>query len=74
MLVIISWYDGVKYGTLECEHMNSWDNYGDECDSKIQMYLFVTIDVLGGVVEIGPSSRQKQPQVEQVCKFHLSFS
>jgi hypothetical protein len=54
--------------------MNSWDNYGDECDSKIQMYLFVTIDVLGGVVEIGPSSRQKQPQVEQVCKFHLSFS
>jgi hypothetical protein len=61
MLVIISWYDGVKCGTLECEHMNSWDNYGNECDLKIQMYWFVTIDVLGGAVGIGPSPRQKQP-------------
>ena len=61
MLVTISWYDGVKCGTLECEHMNSWNKYGDKCDSKIQMYWFVTIDVLGGVIGIGPSSRQEQP-------------
>jgi hypothetical protein len=61
MLVTISWYDGVKYGTLECEHMNSWNKFGDECDSKIQMYWFVTIDVVGGAVGIGPSSRQEQP-------------
>jgi hypothetical protein len=53
MLVTISLYDGVKYGTLECEHMKSWNKYGDECDSKIQIYWFVTIDVLGGAVGIG---------------------
>jgi hypothetical protein len=61
MLVKISLYDGVKYGTLEREHMNSWKKYGDDCDSKIQMYWFVTIDVLGGAVGIGPSSGQGQP-------------
>jgi hypothetical protein len=61
MLVTISWYDGVKCGTLVCEHMNSWKKYGDECDKKIQMYCFVTIDVLGGAVGIRPSSRQEQP-------------
>jgi hypothetical protein len=38
----------VKCGTLECEHMNSWNKYSDKCDSKIQMYWFMTIDVLGG--------------------------
>jgi hypothetical protein len=41
--------------------MKSWNKYGDECDSKVQMYWFVTIDVLGGAVGIGPSSRQGQP-------------
>jgi len=61
MLVTISLYDGVKCGTLECEHMNSWIKYGDECDLKIQMYCFVTIDILSGTVEIGPSSGQGQP-------------
>jgi hypothetical protein len=25
-------YDGVKCGTLECERMNFWNKYGDECD------------------------------------------
>ena len=60
MLVTISLNDGVKCGTLECEHMNSWNKYGDECDSKIQMYWFVTIDVLSDVVGIGPSSGQGQ--------------
>jgi hypothetical protein len=61
MLVTISLYDGVKCGTLECSHMGSWNKYGDECDSKIQMYWFVTIDVLGGVAGIRSSSRQGQP-------------
>jgi hypothetical protein len=41
--------------------MNPWNKYGDECDSKIQMYWFVTIDVLGGEVGIEPSSGQGQP-------------
>jgi len=61
MLATISLYNGVKCGTLECEHMNSWIKYGDECDSKIQMYWFVTIDVLGVAVGTGPSSGQRQP-------------
>jgi hypothetical protein len=61
MLVTISLYDGVKYGTLECEHMDSWNKYGDEYDLKMQMYWFVAIDVLGGVVGIGPSPGQGQP-------------
>jgi hypothetical protein len=38
--------------------MDSWNKYGDECDLKMQMYLFVVIDVLGGVTRIGPSSGQ----------------
>jgi hypothetical protein len=61
MLVTISFYDGVKCGTLECEHMNSWYKYGDKCDLKIQMYWSVSIDVLGSVVGIGPSPGQGQP-------------
>jgi hypothetical protein len=61
MFVTISLYDGVKCGTLECEHMNSWNKYSDECDSKIQMYWFMTIDVLGGAAGIGPSSGQGKP-------------
>ena len=47
------------------EHLNVlydfWNAYGDECDSKIQMYWFVTIDDLGGAVGIGPSLGQGQP-------------
>jgi hypothetical protein len=58
MLVTILLYDGVKCGTLEREHMNSWNKYGDECDSKTQMYWFVIIDVLGGAVGIGLLSGQ----------------
>jgi len=65
MPITISLYDGVKCetfkcGTFKCEYMNSWNKYGDECDSKIQIYSFVTIDVLSGVVRIRPSSRQGQ--------------
>jgi len=45
MLVIISLYDSVKRGTLECEHMDSWNKYGDECYLKMQMFWFVAIDV-----------------------------
>jgi hypothetical protein len=52
----------VIYGTLEYEHVYSWNIYGDElCDYRMQMYVFVTIDVLGGVTEIGPSIRQRHP-------------
>jgi len=36
------------------------NKYGDECDLKMLMYLFVPIDVLGGVVGIGPSPGQGQ--------------
>jgi hypothetical protein len=59
--VTISLYDGVKCGTLECENMNSWNKFGDEYDLRMQMYWFVTIDVLGGVAGIEPSPRQGQP-------------
>jgi hypothetical protein len=61
MFVTISLYDGIKRGTLECEHMDSWNKYSDECGLRMQMYWFVAIDVLGGVVGIGPSSWQGQP-------------
>jgi hypothetical protein len=54
----ISLYDGLKCGTLECEHMDSWNKYNDKCDLK--MYWFGAIDVLGGAVGIGPSSGQGQ--------------
>jgi len=74
ILVTISLYDVIKCGTLEHEHVNSWNKNGDECDSKIQMYWFVTIDVLGGAVGIGPFQDKDNPQVEQVHDFHLSFS
>jgi hypothetical protein len=43
MLGTISLYDGVKCGTLECEHMDSWNKYGDECDLRMQIYWFVTL-------------------------------
>jgi hypothetical protein len=58
ILVTISLYDVIKCETLEREHVDSWNKHGDECDSKIQMYWFVTIDVLGGAVGIGPLSGQ----------------
>jgi hypothetical protein len=36
--------------------------YGDElCDYQMQMCLFVTINVLSGATEIGPSTRQGHP-------------
>jgi hypothetical protein len=54
-------YDGVKCGTLECGHIDSWNKYGDECDLKMQMYWLVAMDVLGGVAGIRPSPRQGQP-------------
>jgi hypothetical protein len=60
VFVTISFYDGVKCGTLECEQMDSWNKCGDECDLRMQMYWFVAIDVLGGVAGIGPSSGQGQ--------------
>jgi hypothetical protein len=53
--------DGVKCGTLECEHMDSWNKYGVECDLRKQMYWCVVVDVLGGAAGIGPSSGQGQP-------------
>ena len=73
MLVIISLYDDVKFETLECEHMDSWNKYGDECDLKMQMYWFVAIDVLGGVAGIKPSLRQGQ-LVSGVGRWFPSFS
>ena len=36
MLVIILWYDGVKYGIFECEYMNFWNKCDDEYDLKIK--------------------------------------
>jgi hypothetical protein len=59
MLVTISLYDGVKCGTLECGHMDSWNKYDDECDLRMQIYWF-GIDVLGGAAGIRPSSGQGQ--------------
>jgi len=61
MLVIISLYNGVKCGILECEHINSWNKYGDKCDLRMPMYWLVAMDVLGGVARIGPSLGQGQP-------------
>ena len=61
MLVTISLYNGVKYGTLECKRMDSWNKYGDECYLWMQMYLFVVTDVLGGAARIGQSLGQGQP-------------
>jgi hypothetical protein len=55
--------------------MDSLNKYGDKCDLKMQMYWFVTIDVLGSVARIRPGSDHHQdednPQVEQVGGFHL---
>jgi hypothetical protein len=59
MFVTISLYDGVKCGTLEWGHMDSWNKYDDECDLRMQIYWF-GIDVLGSVAGIGPSSGQEQ--------------
>jgi len=59
MFVTISLYDDVKYGTLECGHMDSWNKYDDECDLRMQIYWF-GIHVLGGAARIGPSLGQGQ--------------
>jgi hypothetical protein len=61
MLVTISLYVGVKCETLECEHMDSWNKYGDECDLRMQMYWLVAMNVLGGVAGIRQSPGQLQP-------------
>jgi hypothetical protein len=53
--------DCVKYGTFACEHMDSWNRYGDECDFRMRMCWFVTIDMLGGATMIGPSIEQGHP-------------
>jgi hypothetical protein len=46
---MIALCDCVICGTLECEHVDSWNMYGDESrDFKMQMSWFVTIDVLDG--------------------------
>jgi hypothetical protein len=58
MFVTILLYDVVKCGTLECEHMDSWNKYGDEYDLRMQMYWFVVVDVLDGAAGVGPSSGQ----------------
>jgi hypothetical protein len=50
---MIALYD-CNLWTLECEHMYSWNLYGDEpCDYRMQIYRFVTIDVVGGMTGIG---------------------
>jgi hypothetical protein len=43
MLKTISLYDGVIYETFECEHMDSWNKYGDECDLRMQIYWIVVL-------------------------------
>jgi len=73
MLVTISLYDGVKCGTFEHEHMDTWSKYGDECDLRMQIYWFVAIDILGGVARIGPSSGQGQP-AGGTCRWFPPFS
>jgi len=54
--------------------MNSWNKYGDEYDSKIQIYWFVTIDVLGSAARSDHRQDKDNPHVEQVGDFHLPFS
>jgi len=73
MLVTISLYDCVKYGAFECEHMDSWNRYGDECDFRMQMCWFVTIDVLSGATVIGPLTGQVHP-TGGMGKWFLHFS
>jgi hypothetical protein len=48
--------------TLECEHVYSWNMYGDElCDYQMQMCWFVTINVLGGATRIWHLNGQGHP-------------
>ena len=59
MLVTISLYDYVIFGTLECERVYSWNMYGDEfCDYQMHMCWFAIIDVLGGATRIRPATGQ----------------
>jgi hypothetical protein len=65
---MIALCDCVIYGTLECEHVDSWNMYGDESsDFRMQMSWFVTIDVLGGATEQGHPTWG-------TCKWFPSFS
>jgi hypothetical protein len=53
MIKMIALYD-CDIWTLECEHVYSWKLYGDElCVTEMQMYWFVTINVLGGTTRQG---------------------
>jgi len=55
MLITISLYDCVIYGTLECKHVYFWKMYGDEL-YDYQMY--------GGATRIGPSTGKDTPLEE----------
>ena len=51
MSKMIALYD-CNIWTLECEHVCSWNWYDYElCDYRMQMYWFVTIDMLGGATK-----------------------
>jgi len=61
MSKMITLYD-CNIWTLECEHMYSWSLFDDElCDYRMQMYWFVTIDVLSGAVKTGFATEQGHP-------------
>jgi hypothetical protein len=66
-------YDCVKYGTFACEHMDYWNSYGDECDFRMRMCWFVTIDMLGGATMIGPSIEQGH-LIGGISRWFPSFS
>jgi len=62
MTKMIALCDDVICGTLECEYVDSWNMYGDEsCDFRIQIFWFMTIDVLGGAIGIGLLTGQGLP-------------
>jgi len=53
MIKMIALYD-CDIWTLECEHVYSWKLYVDVlCVTKMEMYWFVTINVLGGTTRQG---------------------
>jgi hypothetical protein len=59
---MIALCDCVICGTLECEHVDSWNMYGDEsCDFRMQMCWFVTSDVLDDANGIEHSTGQRHP-------------
>jgi hypothetical protein len=61
MIKMIASYD-FNIWMLECEHVYSWNLYGDElCDYWMQMYWFMTIDVVGGTTGIRSVTEQGHP-------------